>query len=265
MGHVYLVKGPWVRPFLAEAGSFPLNKKDQIDCISGAYKLLNGQKSVWPQYSGQLFRTFDLDWTDVEPEMFGYYCVVVQEKDSGIHGNWFFWGKRSRKLFVVSEFGSDRPVAEIMANKIRVAAGKGRSKTTKMLANSEMFSRGNNVIKVLKRSRLRLREAKEHDINSAIMLSRELFVEDRIVVHTDCVNTDLQYRGWEYESRQPADGFPHCRALGIVVNELKDAGEFDSPNPLPPYSGTKVRVREKLRGGSMTPVTRRNEWDYLVQ
>lgn len=264
-GHVYIVRGKWNRAFLAEAGSFPLNKRDQIDAVSGAYKLLVGQKSVWPQYSGELFKDFDLDWTEVEPDMFNFYSVVIQQKDTGIHGNWFFWGKRSRKLFVVSEFGSDRPVPEIIIGQIRAAAGKGFSKTTKILGNSEMFSKGENTIKLMRKRRMRIREAKQYDINAAIMFARELFVENRVVVHTDCIATDLQYRGWEYDGRIPADGYPHCIALAIVVNELRGAGEFDSPTPLPPYSQRKVKVREKMRGGRMNVAPRRSEWEYMAK
>jgi len=40
VGNIYLVRAPWNGVFIAEAESFPMGKKDQIDCLSGASTLL---------------------------------------------------------------------------------------------------------------------------------------------------------------------------------------------------------------------------------
>jgi predicted phage terminase large subunit-like protein len=40
VGNIYLVRAPWNGVFIAEAERFPMGKKDQIDCLSGASTLL---------------------------------------------------------------------------------------------------------------------------------------------------------------------------------------------------------------------------------
>jgi predicted phage terminase large subunit-like protein len=41
-GNVFLVKGPWVRDFLDEIANFPVGAHDdQVDCVSGAFKVLS--------------------------------------------------------------------------------------------------------------------------------------------------------------------------------------------------------------------------------
>lgn len=40
-GHVYLVRGPWNQDFINEAVAFPFGKRDQVDAVSGLYKIAN--------------------------------------------------------------------------------------------------------------------------------------------------------------------------------------------------------------------------------
>lgn len=45
-GHVYLLRGSWNAEFQEEASSFPNYKKDQVDAVSGAFKLLTHKFEV---------------------------------------------------------------------------------------------------------------------------------------------------------------------------------------------------------------------------
>jgi phage terminase large subunit-like protein len=45
---VFLLRGAWNRKFINQATSFPFGKKDMVDCISGAYKILSGRPNIDP-------------------------------------------------------------------------------------------------------------------------------------------------------------------------------------------------------------------------
>lgn len=47
-GMVFVVKGDWNRAFFNEATAFPFAKKDQVDAVSGGYKIISGRPNFDP-------------------------------------------------------------------------------------------------------------------------------------------------------------------------------------------------------------------------
>ena len=96
-----------------------------------------------------------------------------------------------------------------------------------------------------------------------------MFTTDGIVIHSDCVETDVQLRGWMLVKGEPDKGYPLARAMCQVVSELKHKSQFVESMGLRPYSKQKMAVREYLRSrGQPKPqmaYSRDSAWKDLVR
>lgn len=265
-GNVVLVKGAWNRAFLAEAGSFPLNKKDQIDAVSGGWKNIIGDFKVWDSYRASNRAPFTIDFQNIKEGTFDVFCGLCSDKQGGVYGNWYLWKRDTRVLFVYSEIHNPTPIPDALVAAVRSAACVTNSRITKVFGCEEMFSSGNSMMSVFRKRGLVLKRTQDYNEAAAIVMARSMFVNGMIRVDVNnCKDTDLEYRMWPTDGRVPEPGYFHCRALCMVVWSLRNMGKTAAPRVLSPYSKEKVRVRNLLRGGYVTKNTEKTEYDYLLR
>jgi phage terminase large subunit-like protein len=109
-GHVYIKEASWNRAFLAEIGSFPLQKKDQVDAVSGCYKMLTRDKYVFPAFKLSDTKLLDIKWTpDNTKETMVHYGAMVQEKDMSCWLLETLYDSIKGKLYVYGCWMTDNP------------------------------------------------------------------------------------------------------------------------------------------------------------
>jgi len=283
-GRVKLVRGDWNRRFLARCGSFPMGKKDEIDAGSGCFKALVSPKKVFLRYvpnSDGHFRTFGKELSDfqkVTPENVDVYISLWADKSGGVYGGCFVWSKTSKRLRLYNEIFLPMPTSPELFNTINeklVVPFESKNNwvgLTKIIGNEQFFNiNSENTAKELKRYGVRVRPNNTYDENAAILRINSMFANNQIIAHTDCVETDVQWRGWLYELGKPSDGFPLARMLCLLVSELRSAGKLRSEIEMSPYSQRKQDVRRSLRDssgkdGMVRKVSDKNKmYEYLTQ
>lgn len=286
-GGVHLVRGPWVRKFLAEAGSFPLAKKDQIDAVSGLYKLSATTKRVlfsylpWGGRHGhkKSFKKSRLDFEAVSPDELVLFIVLYAEKDTGIVGACYCWSRRSKKLRIYNELVHPTPLIPALIEDIREKAvvpiapegPQRRLCIDRIYGNDQMMKGGFDMKKALKKGGVRLRPNPHYDLAGSVIELNRMFANGQITLHPDCTNMDIQVRTWKVENEKPntKPGFGLCQTLCIVASELKTMGELAAPAFLRPYGKERQRIREQLyskgvSGGPM-PTTQKTGDEWLAR
>jgi len=260
-GHVHLVRGDWNRTFLAEAGSFPLAKKDQIDAVSGLYKMMATTKKVFFPYSPwagrhghrKNFKKERNDFDAAPQEELLVMVSVVREKDTGLSAGCYCWSRKSRKLRIYGEVTHSNPIISSFVADLKEAAviplkSEGAIYVNRVYINEESAKGGMDTRKVLKKAGIKSRPNPQHDVAGAVIEANRLFSEERIIVHPDCVEHDIQMRTWKIENGKPdtSTGYALCYCLCLIVSELKAMKELTPPEELKPYGKKKQELRKKL-------------------
>jgi predicted phage terminase large subunit-like protein len=262
-GKVKIVRGDWNRRFLARAGTFPNGKRDEIDAVSGAFKALVSPKKVFQRYvpnDAGHFRTFGKsleDFQKVSAENVEVYVSLWADAAGGVYGGCFVWAKQSKRLRLYNEIFMPMPTSLELFNEIseKLVVGFEPKNNwvglTKIVGNDAFFNiNSENTAKEMKRFGLRVRPNNTYDENAAILKINSMFAQKQIVIHTDCMETDVQWRGWLYELGRPTQGFPLARALCLIVSELRSSGKLRADPPMAPYSTRKQNIRNRLRQSS---------------
>ena len=278
---VKLVRGDWNRRFLGRAGKFPDGKRDEIDAVSGAFKVLVGAKKVLTQYRPeqghlQRFPRALEDFQKIQAPNVEVYITLWADSKGGIYGGCYVWSLVANRLRLYNEIYMEHPTApdlyrEIEEKLVCPMESDTWAHLTKAIANDAFFKVQNeNMAKEVKRAGLRVRPIINYDENAAILRLNRLFAGNSVVVHTDCVESDVQLRGWMYDKTKAADGFPLARAACLLVCELRSGGRLADRQPAAQYSAEKQSIREKLKRGGIhadvkTAVTDNDkQWEYLV-
>jgi predicted phage terminase large subunit-like protein len=277
---VHLVRGDWNRAFLLEAGSFPNKKRDQIDAISGAFKLLAGNNRVLfsyipAEYGHKIPFKKDLkDFNDVDAALALVIIVMYRGEDGGLYGGFYLWSRKSKVLRIYNEIYQPQPVIDRIVGEMAVRAvvpiqpSEIATKLTvgKIFGNAEIFKGGFDLPKMLRARNIRIKENRMYDERGSIAAINQMFVDKQIRVHPDCTNTDIQIRTWAVEKGKPMPGFHLCRCLLIAVSELKAMKELEEEVVDTSYSYRKRKIREDLRKGEIQGAgpKKRDENDYLV-
>lgn len=243
-GHVYLVKGDWNRVFLAEAGGFPFGKKDQIDAVSGGYKMLTLDKYVWPMFKKS-------DATDFRMgKLWRYYINIggiYLGKDMKMSFLCGLWSREQHKLYIYGEVVSDQRSLSGIASDIftgmkmeyRSNSGimgndamfKDEKKSTSLLLNREIHNIQTD--KRAKKSNV-IKEPYMYDRMGTISLVNLMFHRGEIVVHTACEESSRQFASWYIDKGKPSsEGFELCEALCQIVSELNRTENLKIPMPQP--------------------------------
>lgn len=255
-GHVFIVKGSWNQKFKAQCGSFPLKKRDQVDSVSGCYKILVTQKRVWGEYNSRNKAILNMDWKALSGSDVLVYVYMYADKGGGVHGNCFLWGRRSKKLFVYGEFSVTTPSIEaiskeiIQKTKIPLIKKQGVLSVHKVFASDDFFGTGDNLANQFMKYGIWAQKNYTYNEQVSYMIARQMFRAGQIIVGDNLIETDRQYKEWSMEiGNIPSKGYPLCRSLCGVVSDLREAGEFaiEREEPIAKYSRQKMQIREKIK------------------
>lgn len=228
---------------------------DRSDAVVLALTQKAGIQRVFPYYistNADHRRNFNIPFTELVPADFQAYATLFADKDGGIYGSTFFWGRKSQKLYVYGELLEPDPVARVLAyrlSKIAVASlnAKSRIHIERVFGNDMMFRAGYDMQYLLRKEGVRVYQSLKYDEAGSVLLTNKMFHNNQIVVSSELEETDYQYRFWRKESGKAIDGFPLCRALCLIVSELTDRGEIYQEVDLPAYSKKKRAVEEHLK------------------
>ncbi|MCP3684801.1 MAG: hypothetical protein GY861_19200 [bacterium] len=257
-GHTYLIKGPWNQAFLAEAGGFPFGKKDQIDSVSGGYKMLTLDRYVWPKFKMSHATTFKIRW-----QWAINIGALYLSKDMKLSFICAVWDRSVKKLYVYGELlATQLSLTQIAA---RIFKGmqmerhqsrgiygndllfKEDAKSTSELLNTELCT--HHRTKRLKRTVI-IEEPYEYDRLGSISLINLMFHRGEIVVHESCKETARQFSSWYIEKDKPVPiGFELCEALAHIVSELNRTEVLKKPvRQMTDYPVIHMKESEKKKG-----------------
>ena len=230
-GHVYLVRGSWNRTFLAEAGSFPFGKKDQIDGVSGAYKLLTRDKYVWEYFKMSQTLPLTIQWKEAEGRPTLHYAAMYQHKDLSLWVMQALWDDTAGKLFVYQNWMVESPVPAIIGLELIRRMKLREYRHEKILCNDRMCQTEGHIrspIQVMKTEirktevRVNLVEAVRYDQAGAILTGSQMVALKQIYIDENCQEPARQIAGWTIDKGKPGeDDCGYCIALCMILSELR--------------------------------------------
>jgi len=260
--------------FKKEYGASP----DRADASVLANTKASAPNLVFGAYFGtnpDFRKNFEIDFEHTKPADAQVYGVLIRDKDAGIYGNWFFWGRKSKILWVYSEMIHTSPVVDRIASDMAASAHcpltdvPNYLNVSRVVANQDVFDSGVNVKKVFRQVGINLKSNPRYEESGAILLINRMFALRQIVVHYDaCPETDRQYSKWRIENGRPVGGYPMCQALMVLVSMLKEDGELTRRSDDKPYSKKKQIIRKNLQEGKIVGMgygkKPKTEWDNFV-
>jgi len=258
-GHVYIVRGEWNRPFLAEAGSFPFGKKDQIDAVSGAYKIATRNKNVWAAFKLSNTYKLNIEWEETAYIKTLHYGSIVQLKDLSV---WFLeslWNDVDGKLYLYGCWTSPQANPSLQVPMIIHRMKQKKYQTENILSNSRMWVTAESkgyVKSVGKLYRMEydkrlieitvgFREAHKYDETGAITAANQMFARDQIFVSHECKEPARQFAGWTVEKGKPVDtDNGYCIALCQIISELSRRKLLKKIPPVPDYKYSKKKYKK---------------------
>ena len=237
-GHVHIIAGRWNRDFLAEIGSFPLHKRDQVDALSGCYKLANMQQRVWPTFNrgnNKYYRSFVISW-----ENYWHYGAVFATSGGVLHVLTAVWKRAEMRLYVYGELsGPQLSIAQIARAIVNGMSYKDRI-VTGLFGNDEMFAPGRSAAVNLNTEIHRICKdisvpckatcgpPAMYDRTGAITRANLMFHSGEIVVHEACVEAGKQFSSWTLTDGKPdPHGYPFCECLCLIVDELNRVQQIE--------------------------------------
>jgi len=256
------------------------NSPDRADSLVLALTQGARPKRIFANYvstNANYNRKYKIDWDKADPIKAQVAVVLVGEKDFGISGSNYFWGRESKILRMYDEFFCVNPTAPEIAVKIKetLQIPLATNNSTEICcsgvyANAELFRGGADTIEQLKKYGIKVREFKNYDQSGSIMLVNALLRTQQICVHTRAKESSRQIETWANKRGQPEKGFPQCTALCMMASILRMDGELSGTSKYQKYSQSKMALREKLYkanqvGGRLAPKTnKKSEYEYLM-
>lgn len=231
-GRVYLVKGEWNAAFLREAGSFPTNKRDQIDAVDGAYKMLCVLRKVWPELSMDAVRKFSINWDDSRSLKKGlHYGAISHAQDNTAAYVAAFYDPILNQLYVYDcAMWSLGPAT--VAQDLVVRARLKNVGMARLIGSDSMFTSGAEVgaaaliNRELSKARVPVRVTKafKYDEMGAIAFLGQMFDEARVVISPCAEAVAMEAIRWSIDegSGRPERGRQHATALCMIASELRE-------------------------------------------
>lgn len=239
-GHVYILKAPWNRVFLAEVGTFPLKKKDQVDAVSGCYKMSTRDRYIFPGFKLSQTTKLTIDWTPGHSRISMYhYGAMVQLDDMSVWCLETLYDSLKGVLYVYGAWSTDNPSPSLVAPTI-IERMHLRQFMIKRLLVSD------NIIKAkppekppydwyraeFKRLRCnpKMSESMQYDQLGAITIATELFATKHIFFDHSAQPAALQISSWVIDSGKPSKvDSAYCIALMMIISELKRIKVYVKP------------------------------------
>ena len=261
-GHVFLVKGEWNRKFCAEAGSFPFQKKDQIDAVSGAYLLLSRMVKVFERELPAPV-AMDIAWEKTLNYASLHYGAVVQKKDLSVWVVLALWDNVKCCLYVYDSWSLGRLIPSQLALMLKAKMRLDKYECEKILCNDMMDNDAAHVRspRVLCNKELRelkcnasVKEAIHFDAYGAIVAGNQLLGDGRIFFDLKCKDVLRQMGQWKLENNKISEmDCGYAEALCLIISELKKKQILER---FVPKRGDYVKPAEHLKALSEDTTSR---------
>jgi predicted phage terminase large subunit-like protein len=232
-GRLYLVEGDWNADFITAACMFPKKKNgikiDEIDAASGGLKCLTMNKRVWEFFSVSKTVKLNVDWSKTSTNIL-HYAAIVKTKENSCYWICALWDKSEGKLYIYHSGYVESFISDMIAVNLSNTMNLRKTTCTRIVANELFFGKdARNTALLLNKSfgsigvTRRVQEPLMYDPDGAINYITALFLNDLIVVNSDCTVAAAQFAGWEYDESgtKVKPGFPCCEALCLISTELK--------------------------------------------
>ena len=262
-GKVKLVRGEWNRQFKTWASKFPQGKRDCIDAASGSFRVLTGPDRVFKYYipdAQHNLKKFSREKEDFEKITQGnidVYITLWATEEGAIYGAFWVYSKVSKRLRLYNEMAHLEPIAWMAADAIKEKAvvpmyDKPNFVTVKgIYCNDLMLEKGkNHMAKELRKYGIRPRTLKVYDERGSVLTLNRMMATGNFIVHPECVESDVQIRGWMYKNGKFDTGFPLARCACLITSQLRGDMAKEEIPILPAYSRQKMALREKLRSNN---------------
>jgi predicted phage terminase large subunit-like protein len=275
-GRVKFLRGSWNKPTLSQCARFPYGKKDRADAISGLFKKLVGPKPIIEYYNPLVhvssFNKEKTEFDKIQPQNVSVYIVLWLEETGGVYGGCYLWSHAKRKLKVYNEIFQPYPIPRLLAEEIREKAivqlesQEHFVTVRKIFCNEAMAKKGkSNIKKELQKCGIRIFEGAMYDEHSSVFRVNKMFADNILLLHSDCVETDVQLRRMCYENKKIPQGYPLVRSLMMIEAHIKEeTRKSDQGMFIVPYSRKKMQIREKLIGNQQDTVKKVSEYENLL-
>jgi predicted phage terminase large subunit-like protein len=282
-GRVKLVRGEWNKQFLTRCGKFPEGKRDEVDGVSGSFRALVGEKKVLTRYipneNGHLrpFKRAKEDFEKISVQNLEVYVSLWATADGGVYGGFYSYSLVNKRLRLFNEIFFTQVTAPELAMAITekvivpLESKMGYVTVKRIYGNKAFFNiQKESLQKEIKAYGIRVRQNMVYDELASISRVNRMFAQSQIVIHSDCVESDIQIRGWSYVDALPKEGYPLARALCLLVSEMKSDGVFYDPGPQKAYSYPKQKQRQdmlaaaKSQQAPVLSVNPNRQHDWLV-
>jgi hypothetical protein len=244
---------------------------------SGAFKILTGPDRVFKYYISSPqghFRKFGIARSDFElitKDSVEVYAVLTANKQGQIFGATYVYSLQTRRLRQYGELISLEPLSKVIAYEMQQKIvcpvyDKPEYVSLKKIYCNELmmdYAKG-SISKELKKYGLKLHLNLTYDEPGAIHTLNDMTAENRFVVHSSCIESDVQFRGMRYENKKPQPDHELARCVLILVSQLRASLTMKDPARVPEYSKKKQGVREQLRStGKVERGVERTGYEYL--
>ena len=207
---------------------------------------------------------FEVDWTLqhlLNPEFDGvimgdvlHYGALVLNKDLSLTGIAAIFDYYANKLWIYDEFFQLYPIPELIVPKMKKNMKIGYyedGRNAKIIGNQLMFQRKEGarpLAEMLKREKLNVKEPLKYEEFGAIALGEQLFRNNKIIIHRNCLKTREQFNLWAIKDGRPQENYGNCDALLLILSEVKNqVKQLPKAPKFPDYSPVKLPVEEKRK------------------
>jgi hypothetical protein len=224
----------------------------------------------------QNFNREKSDFEKIQVQNIEVYLSLWADTNGSFYGGCYVWSLTNARLRLYNEIYMPHPTAVELYREIvdklvvPIESKSGFAKLNKAVGNDLFFNVCNdNVAKELRKHGLRIRQQHNYDESQAIIRLNRMIDLNQVIVHADCIETDVQLKSWMYENKKPADGFQLARGMCLLVNDLRESGRLALPPMAAPYSYQKRKIREQLKSNSLYQapkvIDQNKQYEYLTR
>ncbi|MFA5166807.1 MAG: terminase family protein, partial [Candidatus Paceibacterota bacterium] len=248
-GHVYYVTAPWNKEMFVELGQFVSENThdDIVDALSGCFKVLTQQKTVWPTFSISKCVNIKINWNEGSNNIL-HYGAFHQTPDNSLYFLAALWDNLDGILYVYAAKKYNNIVPEDVAlNTIRIMNMRN-SIVNKLLASDGILTDKKDISKYINQALRKAGVTKSlsspvlNDRNGSIVYMNAMYSSESVVVNKAIREAAAQFSGWMYrdDGKQPVEGYGYCETLCLIASELKrEISRKSLPPPEPDYHPVK--------------------------
>ncbi|MCP4651190.1 MAG: hypothetical protein GY853_14075 [PVC group bacterium] len=242
--HVYIKKAAWNRQFLAEIGSFPLEKKDQVDAVSGGYKMLTRDKYIFPAFKLSDTKKITIEWEPKKSKAhMHHYGAMVQLPDMSLWMLEVLYHAIDNKMYVYGCWKTNNPAPALVVPVIISRMHLKEFMIKRLLVSDHImhaiapkkapyYFYRKEFIK--KKCRPKLSESILYDESGSIVMATEMFMRQQIIFSHEAKPAAQQVSGWTIDKGKPSkENSAYCEGLLMIISELKRMRIIQKKPPKP--------------------------------